>query len=287
MMRRRSVLRTLAVGTVGASAGCVSHPLSPLRGTVTRKRVVSGGRTLVAVTESRITVHDSGLRESLPHEERGNTSVTGEMSRRLRDEYDGVGCRVTIRHENANHIDGVGAGETESYRASRNTFNQVMVGDDLTFQIGVVNRPNLLNPGEIVRSGRVERKRLVGRKRSGRKDRSEGAGLLGFLGKNEESNGATTETRLLTVTANKADASRDALDGKRRIGSDLAESMREEFDALVFRASMSHGNGRRRTYEFGSNQETGRKTFNRTQIGGQTAFEIGGEYGNRLVAFAG
>lgn len=258
-MRRRSLLGALAAGVVGSTAGCVGHPLPPLRGTVARKRIVAEDGTLLAVTGSGIDPRTRLLSERFPREPMaGNATITEKLAGEIRERHDDVGCRVTVRHRNANYVDGVDSGETMSYRATRSTFNQVMAGDGIGFQIGLVDRPKLLAPSEIVRSGRIVEKHLLGRRNPD--DRK------------------PTEKRLLTVTREGVSTNRSGLSG-RTVGRRTAKRLLKTFDALVYRFVVAHDSPGKRLYE------TERPQFDRARVGETATFKVKGDDGGRIAEF--
>jgi hypothetical protein len=258
-MRRRSLLGALAAGVAGSTAGCVGHPLPPLRGIVTRKRIVAEDGTLLAVTGSGIDPRTRLLRDRFPREPMaGNTTITERLAGEIRERHGGVDCRVTVRHRNESYVDGVEPGEKASYHATRSTFNQVMTGDGVGFQVGLIDRPKLLAPSEIVRSGRVVEKRLVGRRNpDGRKP---------------------TEKRLLTVTGEGVSANRSRLSG-RKVGGQTAERLLKTFDALVYRLVVEHGSPGKRLYG------TERPQFDRARVGETATFKAKGDRGGRIAEF--
>ncbi|WP_101295274.1 hypothetical protein [Halegenticoccus soli] len=169
-MDRRSLLATAALALAGSSAGCLDtyyrvHPLPPIAGRVVGKGMT--GRKPDAPSDSSaslLTVEpdafgvDPTVEPAGPWaDEPANVTVTSEAEEGLLDRYDEVFYHVRVEHENANHVDGIGAGDVAWYSADRATFNRLMVGDDIRFQLGVTGRPRLSGASRIVRRGTVRR----------------------------------------------------------------------------------------------------------------------------------
>jgi hypothetical protein len=255
-MNRRSLLSVLALAS---SAGCVEHPLPTLRGVMTRKRVVGPAGALLVVTEDDISVESARLAGDLPRErERGNTSITGKQLEKLLQ----VEFRVTIRHGNRSYVDDIESGETGEYRTNRSVFNRLMAADRIEFQIGLVNQPSLLTPSRVVRTGRIERKWIVGthgkEPKGGRK--------------------RPLQYELLNISEDEIEANRSVLDAERTVGAKVGAKLRKRFDTLGYHLAIEH-DGRRRIYR------TKRRQFNRAQVGGRRNFEVDGEYGGQLVRY--
>lgn len=255
-MNRRSLLGVLALAS---SAGCVEHPLPPLRGVVTRKRVVGPSGALLVVTQDDISVRNPRLADDLPREgERGNTSVTGKQLEGLPE----VEFRVRIRHGNRSYVGGIEPGETEVYRTNRSAFNRLMVADRIEFQIGAVNRPSLLTPSRVVRTGRIERKCVVGVREK----------------ETERGRKRAKRYELLNVSGDGIEANQSVLDADRTVGTNVDTKLRERFDSVDYRLVVAH-DGRRRIYR------TERRQFNRARVGRRKTFEVDGEYGVQLVQY--
>lgn len=257
-MNRRSLLSVLALAS---SAGCIEHPLPTLRGDVTRKRVVGPAGALLVVTEDDISVESARLAGDFPRErerERGNTSITGKQLEKLPQ----VEFRVMIRHGNRSYVDDIESGETGEYRTNRSVFNRLMAADRIEFQIGLVNRPSLLTLSRVVRTGRVERKWIVGTHRK----------------EPEGGRKRPKQYELLNDSEDEIEANRSVLDAERTVGAKVGAKLRKRFDTLGYHLAIEH-DGRRQIYR------TKRPQFNRAQVGGQRTFEVDGEYGGQLVRY--
>ncbi len=251
-MRRRSLLSVLALG---ACSGCVEHPLPTLRGVVARKRIVGPSGSLLTISADKISVESARLAKKLPRDgERANTTITNAQESTLPE----VEYQVAVRHDNRSYIDGVASGETEVYRTNREAFNQMMAADRLKFQVGLVNRPALLTPSQVVRTGTVEEKRVVGTvAREGKKP---------------------TKRTVLSVSEDGIDANGNVLDAERTVGARNEQKLRERFRSVEYLLT-AHHRGRRRHYA------TKRTQFNRARVGKRMQFEAGGEMGEKLVRF--
>ncbi|WP_129114374.1 hypothetical protein [Halegenticoccus tardaugens] len=165
-MDRRSLLAAAAFAIAGSSAGCLEkgydyHPLPPIAGRVVRRGMTaetegSDSSTSILTVEPEAIGVDPALRSALPREdEAGNVTITPEVEEPLADEYGEVFYHVEVEHENANPMDGVERGDRNWYTTTRNTFNRLMVGDDVRFQVEFVNRPSMAGVSEVVRRGDV------------------------------------------------------------------------------------------------------------------------------------
>ncbi len=162
-MNRRSVLGAGALLLASSSAGCLTtmeshHPLPAVRGVVTERTAVrTDGETtrrLIYATGSKLEVAPA-LRRALPRTEGElNVSVTPDAAAAVGGES-AVAYEVVVRQLNTNHIDGAARGDTLRYNTSRGVFDRVLVGDRISFQIGVTDRPHMTNVSKIIRSGTV------------------------------------------------------------------------------------------------------------------------------------
>lgn len=254
---RRGVLAAMAVG-IGVGSGCTSHPLPPLHGVVTRKRIVGRGGILLSVNGAEISVEDETLAEIVPREhDSGNTTITGPQARSLPD----VRYQVTVRHENRGYLDDVESGEKKTYRTTRAAFNRTMVDDRIEFQVAVLNRPSLLTTTKTVRTGRVERKRVVGRN-----------------GPDDDGGTPATTQTVLEVSANGIEANRSVIAAGATVGRETGAKLTAQFDSVTYSVTIDHRN-RERIYA------TGREQFDRARIGKRVTFEVEGAYNGKLARY--
>jgi hypothetical protein len=141
-MNRRSFLGGAASATVPLLSGCVGSPLQPNRGRVVGKVVrVAADDGFVDVA----TLDETGRSSDSDHEfgDEGELVVPDAAFTRLQRRSDDVRLTVAIHHYGSNWLRKVEPGEAASYRTSRVIFNQLALGDSISFQTSPIRHRQL------------------------------------------------------------------------------------------------------------------------------------------------
>lgn len=170
-MKRRGFCAT--IGSIGALAGCVSHPLPPNRGTVEVRELVDArtGETVARADETEVRVAD---RVDL---DRGSGLTDIEVTGGDLTSY------VTVRRGSDD------GDETTRYETGRTTLERTAVGDEIEYQRGIQKRPRMLGVSSIRRSIVVSEKRIR------RESSGDGPDVLATLGPNDDVDAAIEEGR--------------------------------------------------------------------------------------------
>ncbi|WP_158059056.1 hypothetical protein [Halorussus halophilus] len=163
-MDRRSFLGVCGLSTLTASAGCLggtAHPLPPVEGTIRARRVLASDgesyRPLLWTNAKRVRVEDARIEQLLAERDSANRTVPSAVHERLASDYADLQYQVRLRQRTETHLTGVDSGDLVDYNTGRQSFNRVLVGDDVGFQVGVTNRPSIQSFGRIRRAGRVDK----------------------------------------------------------------------------------------------------------------------------------
>lgn len=127
---RRDLLRGLAVGAVGGTAGCLGFVYPRVAGRVAAKTLdgvtPSGERERVvrAETDAR-SVPVEAFRDPFAE---GPVTVDAGTLARLLERYESLAYAVTLRLEEPDPVNDVEAGASHEYVVARTAFNQVRPG---------------------------------------------------------------------------------------------------------------------------------------------------------------
>lgn len=129
-MNRRRFLRFGAVGVLAATAGCTTTVFGTNQGRVVGKTVHSGGTRLLTVDPSGVSAVD----EYPGTNGNGTVSVDETVAKRLSKSFGTLTYDVTIEGYQVAWPNDAKEGERKRYTTSRAMFNQLQVGDSITFQ---------------------------------------------------------------------------------------------------------------------------------------------------------
>lgn len=168
-MNRRSFLELCGLSGITATAGCLGdsklHPLPPVEGKIRARRVLASDdetyRPLLWTDASRTRVGDARLQQLLDSRESANRTVPTKTHETIASDYADLQYQVRLRQRTETHLDDIERGDLVDYNTGRQNFNRVMVGDEVTFQLGATDRPNVQSFGEISRAGTVVETKTV------------------------------------------------------------------------------------------------------------------------------
>lgn len=127
---RRDLLRGLAVGAVGGTAGCLGFVYPRVAGRVAAKTLdgvtaASERERVVRVEPDARSVPVEAFRDAFAE---GPVTVDPGTLARLRERYESLAYVVTLRLDEPDPVNGVEAGASHEYAVARTAFNEVRVG---------------------------------------------------------------------------------------------------------------------------------------------------------------
>ncbi len=129
-MNRRRFLRVGAVGALAATAGCTKAVFGTNQGRVVSKAVRGGGEALISAGPDGVSARDDYPGNTSV----GNVSVGDDLYAKLQKEFGNLTYRVTLEHYQVAWPNDASKGERKRYTTHRALFNQLQVGDSVTFQ---------------------------------------------------------------------------------------------------------------------------------------------------------